>query len=243
MKDKLWSISIVVLTALALIAFGLIAFGVIGGGAASKTPRTLSINGTGVVYVSPDLATINLGVGIERPEVKDALAESNQVIEEIRLALAEYGVAEADVQTTNFSVYPMTNYEFDGPEQTTTYRVDNTVTVEVRDIEKLGEILDAAVEAGANSIYGIQFGVADRESAYNQALDLAVENASQRAATLAEAGGARLGDLQSMSTQFGGSGYPVMYMEAASIGGSGQVPVSPGTLEIRVEVNVVYAID
>jgi uncharacterized protein YggE len=245
MKDKLWSISIVVLTALALIAFGLIAFGVIGGEAASETPRTLAINGTGVVYVSPDQATINLGVGIERPEVTDALAESNQVIEEIRRVLAEYGVAEGDVQTTNFSVYQSYNYGYDVVEgqQTASYRVDNNVNVVVRDLEKLGEILNAAVEAGANSIYGIQFGVADQESVYNQALDLAVENASERASTLAEASGAKLGELQSMSTYFGGYGYPTMYMEGAGMGGGGQVPVSPGALEIRVEVNVVYAID
>lgn len=247
MKDKLWSISIVVLTALALIAFGLIAFGVIGGGSqVSATPRTLAINGTGVVYVSPDQATINLGVGIDRPAVTDALEESNRVIAAIREVLAEYGVAESDVQTTNFSVYQSYNYGYDviEGEQTASYRVDNNVNVVVRDLEKLGEILNAAVEAGANSIYGIQFGIADQESVYNQALDLAVENVNERAATLAEASGAKLGDLQSMSTYFGGYGYPMMYMPGAGMGGgAAEVPVSPGSLEIRVEVNAVFAID
>lgn len=235
MKSKLFFIGILALAALALTACGAIPV-------QSAEGRTLSINGSGSVYITPDKASINLGVQSRDEQVKDATAESNRVIERIREVLAEYGVEEADVQTTNFSVYPYSEFDPEGMSNVT-YQVDNTVNVTVRDISKLGEILDAVIEAGANSIYGIQFGVSDQESAYNQAMEAAVENAADRAEALAAASGAELGELQTITTYFGGGGFPPMYMEsAAGMGGAGDVALSPGAMEIRVEVTAIYAI-
>lgn len=242
MKDKLGTIVIVVMTALALVAFALVAFGVIGGSAVTASERTLSINGTGIIYLSPELATINLGVTTEATDVASAIEKSNRVISDIRQVLADHGLAEADVQTTNFSVYPMNDYGMEIGEMQTTYRVDNSVNVVVRDLSVLGEILDQVVQAGANSIYGIQFGVADLESQYQAAVELAVQNANERAEDLAAAGDVSLGEIQVISSYYGGSGVP--YFEAAMDrpqgGGGSDVPISPGELEVRVEVNVVY---
>ena len=241
MKGKIFLISILVVAALALSACGAVP---VQSAVQTVEGRTLSINGTGSVYVTPDMANINLGVLTEGDVVKDATTESNRVIERIREVLAEYGVQEADVQTTNFSVYPYNDFGFEGGEQAPTrYRVDNSVNVRVRDISKLGEILDAVIEAGANSIYGIQFGVSDQESAYNQAMEAAVENAAERAEALAAASGTELGELKTITTYFGGGGFPPMYMDAAAgIGGGADVPLSPGAMEIRVEVTAIYAI-
>jgi uncharacterized protein YggE len=236
MKGKLFIISILAVAALALTACGAVP-------AQSVEDRTISINGSGTVYVTPDMASINLGVQTRDEQVKDAIAESNRVLERIRELLAEYGVEEADVQTTNFSVYPYSDYAPDGLQMNVTYQVDNTVNVTLRDLSKLGEILDAVIEAGANSIYGIQFAVSDQESAYNQAVEAAVENAAERAGALAAASGAELGELKSMTTYFGGGGIPMMYAEAATgRGGGGDIPLSPGAMEIRVEVTAIYAI-
>jgi uncharacterized protein YggE len=212
--------------------------------------RTLSINGSGMVYASPDKATINLGVVSEADDVQAATAESNQVIEKIKEVLVEFGVAEADVQTTHFSVYPVSDYGF-GPDVAlgeepaqTRYRVDNMVTITVRELDSLGEVLNAAINAGANSIHGIEYGITDKESAYDQALEAAVANAEQRAAYLAEASGAGLGELLTISTNYGSSGYFPAYVEmAAGLGGGGSVPVSPGSLVIRVDVSVVYELN
>jgi len=236
MKGKIFLISILVVAALALSACGAVPVQSVEG-------RSLSINGSGTVYVTPDMASINLGIQTRDEQVKDATAENNRVIERIREVLAEYGVQEADVQTTNFSVYPYSEFDPDGMASNVTYQVDNTVNVTVRDISKLGEILDAVIDAGANSIYGIQFAVSDQESAYNQAMEAAVENAAERAEVLAAASGAELGELKSITTYFGGGGIPMMYSEAATgMGGGADVPLSPGAMEVRVEVTAIYAI-
>ena len=207
--------------------------------------RTLSINGSGKVFLAPDMATINLGVMSEAGDVQSATAESNRVIEKIKEVLVEFGVEESDIQTTNFSVYPYSEYGYElDQEAETRYRVDNNVTVTVRELDKLGEILNEAILAGANSIYGVQYGISDQENAYNQALEAAVANAEERAEFLAEASGAELGELVTISTYFGGGGFPAPFAEAAigMGGGGGQVPVSPGSLVVQVDVNVVYAL-
>ena len=213
---------------------------------AASPSQTVSINGSGVIYLSPDVATINLGVATEAADVQAATAESSQVIEKIKQVLEKYGVAPADVQTTNFSVYPMSDYGIDLESASVRYRVDNSVNVTVRELESLGEILDAVIAAGANSIYGIQFGLSDSEAAYTQAMEIAVLNAQERADALATAAGAKLGPIQTISTYYGNGGTPI-YMAADSArpqgGGGSDVPVSTGALEVRVEVNVSYGLE
>jgi uncharacterized protein YggE len=236
MKRKTMLIGILVVAAAVLAACGASPQG--------AESRTLSINGSGMVNLAPDMATINLGVMSEAADVQSATAESNRVIEKIKEVLVEFGVEESDIQTTNFSVYPYSEYGYE-LEQTaeTRYRVDNNVTVTIRELDKLGEVLNETILAGANSIYGVQYGISDQEDAYNQALEAAVENAKERAEFLAEASGAELGEMVTISTYYGG-GSPVPYAEAAFGigGGSGMVPVSPGSLVIRVDVSVVFAL-
>ena len=242
MKHKLM-ISII----LVLAVVGLTACGSNVTPAVETSSQTLSINGTGVVYLSPDMATINLGVMTEGSDVKAATAESSAVIEKIKQVLEEYGVDPADVQTTNFSVYPMNDYGIELESTSLRYRVDNSVNVTLRELDKLGEVLDAVIVAGANSIYGIQFGLIDPEEAYTQAMQAAVENAQQRAEALALAASGELGEIQTLSTYYGSWGVPVMHLAADRArpegGGGSDVPVSTGALEIRVEVNVIYGLE
>lgn len=238
MKRKIMLISILIVAAAVLAACG--------ASPQAAESRTLSINGSGMVYLAPDMATINLGVMSEAVDVESATAESNRVIEEIKEVLVEFGVEEADIQTTNFSVYPYSEYGYELEQAAETrYRVDNNVTVTVRELDKLGEILNEAILAGANSIYGVQYGISDQEDAYNQALEAAVDNAKERAEFLAEASGAQLGEMVTISTYYGGGGSPLPYAEAAvgMGGGGGMVPVSPGSLVVRVDVSVVFAIE
>ena len=240
MKHKIIVISVLILAVL-----GLTACGAAPASVAASPSQTVSINGSGVVYLSPDVATINLGVSTEAADVKEATAESSRVIEEIKQVLEQYGVVPADVQTTNFSVYPVSDYGMDLENANTRYHVDNSVNVTVRDLGSMGEILDAVIAAGANSIYGIQFSISDPEDAYNQAMQAAVTNARERAEALATAAGAELGPIQSISTYYG-SGVTPMYMAAdaaSGMGGGSSVPVSTGALEVQVEVNVIYGLE
>ena len=241
MKNKGLVFSILIIAALALAACGSTA-----ATSGSSEPRTVSVNGTGTVILAPDMAIINVGV-VSEAEDSVAASEANaELVEEIKAALINLGVAESDLKTTNFSVYPMQQHDDQGQITSILYRVENNMQVKVRDLDNLGTILDGAIGAGANSIYGVQFDLSDREAANAQAIEAAMENAQGRAGVLAQAAGAELGEIQSVSTYLYGGGVPARFAEAAAeegIGMGGSVPITPGEMEIQVEVTVVYAIN
>ena len=162
------------------------------------------------------------------------------------MLLGEFDIADKDIQTRNFSVYPQQQYDNTGQLTGITYVVDNTVFVTIHDLDTLGDVLDAAVSAGANSINNVQFDVADRSAALSEARQAAVENAQTQAQELADAAGVGLGPL--MSIQAYGSNYPIPLFDGR--GGAGMmeaaaaVPVSPaGQMVVSVEVNLVYTIE
>lgn len=210
----------------------------------TETPRTVSVNGSGVISLTPDIATISIGVHTEDEDATKAVAENNRQAQAVADALKAFGIDEKDIRTQNFSIYPQTQWGKEGERIGIIYVVDNTVKVTVRDLEKIGDVLNAVVEAGANNIYGIAFDVADRESAYQQALEMAVENAATRARILAEAAGAELGEVQSLSTYLSPSPYPVMreFAVAEMAADAASVPISSGEMTITVEVQAVYAL-
>lgn len=238
MKNKLIITSILMLAAIALAACGSAA----ATGGTAET-RTVSVNGTGTIIVTPDMAIVNIGVITNNEDANRASSENAAKVEKIKEALLELGVAESDIKTANFSVYPMQQYDDQGQVTSVTYQVDNNMEVKVRELDTLGTVLDAAIKAGANSIYGVQFDLADREAANAQAIEAAMQNALSRAEVLAQAAGAQLGEIQSVSTYLGGGGIP-MYAAApmAESAMAADVPVNPGEMQIQVDVNVVYAI-
>lgn len=212
--------------------------------ASTPATRTLSVTGTGKVYVTPDIATISVGVRSEEKDAAEAVASNNAQAKRISQALVAKGVDEKDIQTSSFSIYPQQQYDDQGNLVGTTYVVENTVYVTVRDLDQLGELLDAVVQAGANNIYGIQFDVEDRESALTEARQKAVDNAEAQAQELAQAAGVTLGELQTISTYSSG---PVPVFEGKGGGAvdaaASTVPISPGQLSVTADVSVVYAIE
>lgn len=212
--------------------------------AAPENLRTLNVNGLGQVYLTPDIAYINIGVNTQGASASDAVAtnkaQSNAVIEAIRAA----GVAAKDIHTTNFSIWSNPQYDDFGQISGATYVVDNTVNVTMRDLDKLGDLLDSAINAGANSIYSIQFDVADKTDATKKARAKAVADAKVQAQELADAAGLSLDVIQTINF-YDNSPYP--YYEGRGGGGSAQfesaaVPIQPGQLAIAVTVNVTYTI-
>ena len=211
----------------------------------SEPLRTLSVSGSGVAYLTPDIAYINIGVRTENQDAARAVSENNARSKKVSDAIKALGVDEKDIQTTNFSIYPQQDYDRDGnPTGKITYKVDNTVFVTVRNLDLIGDLLNAVVAAGANSINGIRFDVADKTAALSAARKAAVENASVIAAELAESAGVSLGEVQSITTYSSDVPAPV-YMDAG-VGGAvmaESVPVSPGQMNITVQVSVVYRIN
>jgi len=166
--------------------------------AASSTDRRLQVTGTGEVTVVPDMAYINIGVHSEADDVSSALSANNELATKLSDALQAEGVEKKDIQTTNFNVYPMTHYDNMGQPTGTSYDVDNTVYVTVRNLSNLGKLLDVAIKAGANNIYGISFDIADKETVLAQARELAIKDAQTKAQSIASVAGVTLGEIISI---------------------------------------------
>jgi hypothetical protein len=213
--------------------------------AAAEVKPQLTVSGTGLVRVSPDTASINLGVATQDTDVAQAVAASNLAAEAIINAVKNLGVAPEDVLTTYFNVSPQPMYDQNGqPTGQTNYWVNNTLVVTLRQVDQLGAVLQAAVDAGANSINGISFDLTDKSQAEEQARQAAIADAQQRAQRLATAAGTTLGEIVSIYT--GGYSYgAINYVEAASSAGSaggGTVPIAPGTFDVRIDVTLAYAL-
>jgi uncharacterized protein YggE len=211
---------------------------------AAAQPRTLNVSGNGTVYLTPDIAYIYIGVHNEDPAIATAVNNNNTQTQALVDALKNAGVAEADLQTSNFSVYTSPQYDkMTGMSTGTNYAVDNTVYVTVRDLTKIGSLLNTAVGAGANNINSITFDVADKTSAMAQARQKAMENASNLASELAQTAGVKLGEIQNVSYS---DNSPMPYY---GMGGGGaaatpniSVPIQPGLTQISVTVSVTYTL-
>jgi uncharacterized protein YggE len=214
--------------------------------AQSANPRTLTVSGTGVAYLTPDIAYISIGAHTENSDAATAVSSNNTNSQKVIDALKKFGIADKDIQTTNFSIYPQ--QQFDNQGKATgeiNYVVDNTVFVTVRDLSKIGNLLDNVVQAGANSINSIQFDVTDRTKALADARQAAINDAKAQAQEVASAAGVTLGAVQSIDLT-GGSTPPLPFYQAKAAGpvaeAAASVPVNPGQLTVTINVNVVYQI-
>ena len=241
MRNKTLFVSAIVLVALAL-------------GACSPTimaepappVRTMSVNGTGQVFLSPDIAYIYIGVHSEEATAAEAVTANNNETQKVIDALKKAGVEAKDIRTTNFSIWPNQQYSPDGQPTGTRYVVDNSVFVTVRKLDELGDLLDSAVAAGANSINSIQFDVADKTEALKKAREEAVKDAKAQAQELADTAGLKLGEMQTISFY---DSAPVPYQDTYGKGGGGAaveqvaaVPIQPGQLVLTVTVSMTYEI-
>lgn len=208
------------------------------------TPRIV-VAGQGEAAVAPDMAWVTLSVMREADTARAALDDANAAVAGVIAALKEAGIADRDLQTSGLAidprwVYPQNN---DGSEKPRIvgYQVTNSLTVRVRELAALGEIIDRAVSLGVNQGGGITFDNADPDAVIAQARKRAVEDARERAATLAEAAGVALGRVLEISESSPGEPpmpLPKMRMEAADAA----VPIEAGENTYRVDVRVVYEI-
>ncbi|HKZ70632.1 MAG TPA: SIMPL domain-containing protein [Anaerolineales bacterium] len=236
------------LTSLLLLAvIGLFTLAACAGpaGTASEQPRTISVTGNGIAYGKPDTAVASIGVQTRNPDPGKAVTENTEKMNSIIAALKNLGIEEKDIQTANFSVYANQNYDPQTGQPTTIeYVADNTVSVTIRDLNKVGEALGKAVDAGANSIYGVSFTVSDQSALEATAREKAMADAKARAEQLAKAAGVTLDAPMSISEYTSG---PVPYYDvrAADVGlggGAATVPVQGGQISVTLQVNVTYII-
>jgi len=205
--------------------------------------RTITVTGTGKVTLTPDIAYISIGVHAQNASAKDAVAENNTQAQAVIDIIKGFDVAAEDIQTTNFSIYPQQQYDNNGKLTGILYMVDNTVYVTVRDLTKLGDLLDATVSAGANTISGITFDVADKTDALSQACLAAVADAKKQADELTGATGVKLGDVQTVSYYDSTPPVTIQYSRAeAPMAAGSSVPVQSGSMQVITTVTIVYEI-
>jgi len=199
----------------------------------------ISVTGQGSITMKPDVAYISLGVETMDTDAGKARTANDAAMAKVLAAIKGFGISQDDVTTTNFSIYP--RYDDKGV-KITGFTVSNTVSVKLRSLDKLGDVLTAASDAGANTAGGISFDVLDRTAAYNQALAQAMDKAKARAQVMAQACGVNLGKALTINESSGYSG--PTYATADSLAGSkaAPVPVSGGTLDVTASVSVVYEI-
>ncbi len=211
--------------------------------APNETPRQLNISGTGEVYLVPDIAYVYIGTRSESADVGDALSENNKQAQNIATVLTEMGIDPKDIQTTAFNVYPMQNYSPEGEPLETKFVVENTVFIKVRELQRLGELLDVVVRNGANQINGISFNIEDREQAEADARRLAVVDAKEKAQELAEAAGVTLGELVNLSAYSYGGPQPIYEGKGGGYAADmSAAPIASGQLVITAEASLTYNI-
>jgi uncharacterized protein YggE len=225
--------------------------------AGQDVSRSITVVGQGEVKAKPDIATVNLGVEVTAPTVSEAMTQANARMKAILAAMKSLGIADKDVQTSNFSInferqnppVPLTSDTTSGTKTESNqapaglYRVNNMIQVTIHQMDKVGDVLDAAIEAGANNIWGVSFGLDDTDALEVQAREKAVEDARARAESLAKLNNVAVGDVIAISEVIGGSPSP-SYVEAASLRGlgGGGAPVEPGELTFSTQIQIVYGI-
>jgi uncharacterized protein len=208
--------------------------------AQTAPPATISVSGEATVSVAPDLAQIDGGVTSEAKTAREASDANNAAMGKVLLALKGAGIEEKDYQTSRLSLQPENApNRAGGPMAIVGYRASNRVTVRLRDVAKLANLIDTIVSAGANDIGGINFTVSNASKLLDDAREQAVADARRKAEIYAKAAGVTLGAPLAISEE--GAPGPIPYRKMA-VGMAASAPVAPGEETLRVTVSVSWAI-
>ncbi len=167
---------------------------------AALAEQTITVTGSGETLVSADTAIVSVGVNVRKPTAPQAQSAANEVIAAIRAALTAAGFNEEDINTGFINLYGVYDYTKD-VEEIVAYNANSTLAVNVSDMARVGEVIDLAFGAGANTLDYVTFSVSDQTAARAESLKSAVADAQAKAAVLAEAAG--LGELEIVSIQEG----------------------------------------
>lgn len=212
-----------------------------------KSPRLdehagITGTGEGEVRVAPDLATVQIGVSRQDAQAQAAQAQVSQVLQRVLPALTGLGVPAAQIQTSQLDLFPVFAAQTpEGePPRVTMYQAHSTVEVRLFQVGQVGQVVDAALQAGANQLSGVTFGLRDETSPRQQALRVAAQSARQRAQALADGLGVQLGAVLE-AQEAGAPGPRPMFREAAASGGGTQV--APGLVAVSATVTVRFEVN
>lgn len=208
-----------------------------------------SVTGSGTVYAKADIANLQVGLRTgAKKTAAEATADSTKKMNEIMTELTALGIEEKDIKTSNYNLNPVYNYTNDRGQELIGYEVSQNVSVKIRDLSKIGDVISKTTEKGANQIGNISFTIDDEFELKNEARALAIEKAKEKAALIAEQSGMKLGKITGVYEN-SNDYQPVMAYSNAKLEMSMQVgdalvapSIQAGQNEVRVEVSLTYEI-
>ena len=211
--------------------------------------RVINVSGQGEATAAPDVAYVSLGISTSGGDLQEAVDEANGIMEDIQSAVTELGIEEKDMRTQNFNVWMEEPRDEQGNVSgQPIYHVDNMLRVTVHEIGKAGDVIGAGLNAGANEIRGLSFGIEDTSELEAEARTAAIADAKDRAEQLADGLGVTLGAPYVVNDSYGG-GMPVV-REAYGMGGDVMMDsamiaptISEGEMTVSVSVSVAYSIE
>lgn len=202
---------------------------------------TFFVTGEGKISVQPDIAVVTVGIQANGSTVKSVQEQINSVINKVSESIKGLGVDSKDIQTRNYSINP--DYDYTGGTQRIKgYVASTNLSIKVRTIDKVNQVIDAATASGANQVGGINFDVDDKTKAENEARQKAVDEAKRKAQNAANIAGFKLGRIINYSENFGGYPRPIPLMRVQDASGVLEDPtkVEPGSTDISVIVTLSY---
>ena len=233
-----------------VLAAALLVFSVAGTNlAAAADPNTIAVSGMAEQEVAPDMAYIDVGINVRADDAETARTQEAQIASQIRRALLGLAITDSDLQNTSYYLYQEYKVDRNGVRTADKYVLDSSIKVTVKDLDKLSQVIDNVVEAGATNISNITYALSTQNIIQRQLLATAVENARDKAAVVANAGSRTLGNMLSADINSFDGGTVVAYganklRSTTNLAEDGvATKLSPGKIKLNARVQVVFSLN
>lgn len=233
-----------------VLAAALLVFSVAGANlAAAAEPNTIAVSGVAEQEVAPDMAYIDVGINVRADDAETARTQEAQIASQIRRALLGLAITDNDLQNTSYYLYQEYKVDRNGVRTADKYVLDSSIKVTVKDLDKLSQVIDNVVEAGATNISNITYALSTQNIIQRQLLATAVENARDKAAVVANAGSRTLGNMLSADINSFDGGTIVAYganklRSTTNLAEDGvATKLSPGKIKLNARVQVVFSLN
>ena len=233
-----------------VLAAALLVFSVAGINlAAAAEPNTIAVSGMAEQEVAPDMAYIDVGINVRADDAETARTQEAQIASQIRRALLGLAITDNDLQNTSYYLYQEYKVDRNGVRTADKYVLDSSIKVTVKDLDKLSQVIDNVVEAGATNISNITYALSTQNIIQRQLLATAVENAREKAAVVANAGSRTLGNMLSADINSFDGGTIVAYganklRSTTNLAEDGvATKLSPGKIKLNARVQVVFSLN
>ncbi|MBM7614827.1 SIMPL domain-containing protein [Alkaliphilus hydrothermalis] len=245
-SSRVKSVALVAFLAVTMVGFFLL------GGLSSITAKAeapkgageISVAGTGKVMAKPDIGIVNIGIETSHKDSKIAQEENTKLSNQVMKALKDMSIKADDIKTSSYNMYRERHYNHQNGKTTDgDFKVGHSIEVIVRDIDKVGNVIDTTTKSGATQVNNIRFGISDTSIYYQEALRLAVKDANVKATTIADTLEVKVGKPSKVTE--GGIAQPyqernVYYEAMKSMNDAGGTPIASGELEITAQIQVIY---